>query len=864
MPERPLLILPTPEPIDPPNGPRGGSRLRFPGRQRQIARLGPLFNRLGQILGREGGAIELRDDPTSLAPDRVIVFEVAGSVRNFADAVARVPGLELMAEYEAEFAADEDFAVVDERKGREGQDRTDKAVSSRFYLAMPDVQALRQLVSLWERWERGLSLDVGSAPFAHLFAQLHDVRPWGPRDRIPDETIEYWQEETDQHPDRSVRTEVELWFHQGTERRRRASEGLRDLVRASGGDMVHEADIPEIAYHGALIDIPRGELSALIERRAVRLALADDVMFLRPQSLFVSPIEAEPSEADAPSPPLEAPELEPPIAALFDGVPVPAHALLDHRLILDDPDDLQSRAVVTRRVHATAMASLLLHGDRNVGGQPLGRPIYVRPLMYAPPAGRETTDDSRLLVDTVYRAVLRMKGSEGEEPTAPTVFLVNLSMGDPKRPFTGTVSPLARLLDFLADRYRILFLVSGGNITLPLAVPRFDSWTSFEQASAEDRERAVIGALDCAKHERTILSPAESINALTIGAHHDDHVDPRGPAPHAVDPFEDPLLPNVSSALGLGYRRAVKPEIYFPGGREYVMMKGTNGGLKVKLSPGLNHFGLKAAAPDPSGMGRPNYEALINGTSAATALASRAAHRIFDALMDRPGGSLLADLDPDFYAVVVKALLVHRARWSSNAETIVGICGPADKRRHVERSENVSRFLGFGTPSAEESCECAPNRATLVGHGALLPDHAHNYRIPLPGCLERVTDPRSLTITLAWFSPVKPGHQNYRRVRLEAAPLHDPMQVLGVRRGQAAQPADPATRRGTVFHERLCGAQAVPFIDNGHLSLCVWCKEDAGGVGAPVRYAIAISIEAETAIPIYDEIQARLRVRPRA
>lgn len=127
-----------------------------------------------------------------------------------------------------------------------------------------------------------------------------------------------------------------------------------------------------------------------------------------------------------------------------------------------------------------------------------------------------------------------------------------------------------------------------------------------------------------------------------------------------------------------------------------------------------------------------------------------------------------------------------------------------------------------------------------------------------------MTDPRSLTITLAWFSLVKPGHQNYRQVKLEASPLHYPEQVLGVRRRPAAQPADAITRRDIVFHERLCGALAVPFIDNGNLLLQVWCKEDAGRLERPIRCAIAVTIEAETDIPVYDEVKSLLRVRPRA
>src|SRR5208337_5091162 len=104
-----------------------------------------------------------------------------------------------------------------------------------------------------------------------------------------------------------------------------------------------------------------------------------------------------------------------------------------------------------------------------------------------------------------------------------------------------------------------------------------------------------------------------------------------GRAAYAVDPFDDHLLPNVSSGLGLGHRRSIKPEIYFPGGREYVRMKSSGNGLEIKTGPPQQIYGLRAATPDPTDQGRPDYVALSDGTSSATALATRAAHRIFDA-----------------------------------------------------------------------------------------------------------------------------------------------------------------------------------------------------------------------------------------
>ena len=265
--------------------------------------------------------------------------------------MASVDGHEFLAELETEFPPDANFAVIDTRKGREGQDRSDKLISGRFDLAMPNLTAFRQLLSLWEQWERTGKLDRGFAPFGNVFEHLHNLRPWGPIDRIPDETIEFWREESTQHPDRPIRTEVELWFYPNTTRREKVSTDFKKLVAETGGSVIHEAVISEIDYHGMLIDVPAGEIQKLMTRRAVKLAIADDVMFLRPQSLLISPTEVEPFDDPSHQVPGSRPE-NAPIAALLDGVPMELHNLLKDRLSLDDPDDLQK----TQRSRVVCMA----------------------------------------------------------------------------------------------------------------------------------------------------------------------------------------------------------------------------------------------------------------------------------------------------------------------------------------------------------------------------------------------------------------------------------------------------------------------------------------------------------------------------
>jgi len=71
----------------------------------------------------------------------------------------------------------------------------------------------------------------------------------------------------------------------------------------------------------------------------------------------------------------------------------------------------------------------------------------------------------------LYRAVRRVVAGDGNlPPSAPSVRLINLSIGDPYQPFIRSMSPLAKLLDWLFWLYRVLFIVSAGNHRTPLTV----------------------------------------------------------------------------------------------------------------------------------------------------------------------------------------------------------------------------------------------------------------------------------------------------------------------------------------------------------------------------------------------------------
>jgi hypothetical protein len=458
-----------------------------------------------------------------------------------------------------------------------------------------------------------------------------------------------------------------------------------------------------------------------------------------------------------------------------------------------------------------------------------------------------------------------MKEGEGATPaTAPSVAIVNISLGDEKRPFARLMSPLGRLLDYLAYRYRILFLVSAGNVRHRLPVPGFGSLNDFETATPEARERAILLGLNAQKSQRTLFCPAEALNVLTIGAAHSGS-GYTGTFPDGrFDPFTNEDLPNIVSAMGLGYRKAVKPELLFAGGRAPVYVAAAGQQLEVApVTAGVSMFGVKAARPRAASI---SYEDFTWGTSVATALATRAAHMISDVVLNGNDGSNHADVDLEYLPLVLKALLVHGAKWSEKGELLDQIFEPHGQGSHMPRRDDIARLLGYGVPDIQRVLDCTENRATLLGWGTILADQSLLYRIPLPPEIESNVAVRDATVTLAWFSPINARHKGYRMAALDLSAGSDEKYWI-VDERVPTQPTDKAVVRGTVVHERRRGDKAKVFVEDGHMLLRVSCRATAGALTEAVPYALAVSFEvAEAAgVPVYERIRDRLRtpVQPR-
>lgn len=813
------------------SGGGGGEPRRFD-RAGQAQAHGPVFTQLRDVLNAQNPAMQLRADPNSLAPERLLVFEVTGSVTNFATAVARINGLE--------------FAGEEELEGDEYDENPE------FYLLVPQLGALREIVSMWERWQNTGALPRGYAPWRYLFEQLKAVRPWGPSDRVSPLNRDILRNAVEDEPDDAlVRTEIELVFRASAAAAATTYDDLLARLIAVGGAMIDHSRRPEFAYDAVLADLPAAEVRRIVDLDPTSLAGLDAIANITPQSVG-TPIEAADPLLEAIARP--DPVGRPPIAAVFDAVPVQAHPLLDGRLIVDDPADLESLAVGAR-VHGTAMASLVVHGDLNEGPSPIGRRVYFRPVMYAPGFGNEQFQSDRLVIDVIVEAVMRIRAAGDNE-----IIVINLSVGDANKPFAGKISTWGRALDYLSYTYGVLFLVSAGNCGDGVPITHYTTNADFEAAPVVDRSKATFRGLDAMKADRRLLAPADSVNALTVGAWHKDS--PQAPFPHATPfpPYDVADMPNISSRLGPGLRRATKPEALFAGGKQRARLDPVATPPILMSAPMPGRFwGLRVAAPPENGVASTHF---TMGTSAATAMATHTAHRIFDAI-EQAYPDLVVAMPLVRRAALLKALLVHSASWRDAEAFVRPLIDPEGTMHNEHWRREVCRHLGYGFVDPEDAIACAADRATLWATGELGPEKSLTFDVPIPTVIAQNASSRAVRATLAWFTPIRPGHLAYRAIKLKIDSLGDAAQDVAGIDTSMLQPSNSQAESGTIVHRHWRGAK----IGSGQaatIPVQIQREKDRGTpIDDPIPFGLAITLEMPGAPQIYADVRANIAVQPR-
>jgi len=861
MAERPLLILPEPATAARAKKGGGGGGPAPLDRTRQQQRLGPRLDELQAAF--EAKRLTMQTTAAGLVPEDVLVLETAGTVDDFFKAAAKIEGLEFLAEYdEDDIPPDDDFFV--EKKGVREEYR------GRVYLMFANQQAFRQLLNLWNTWQRVEDLPRGLTKWRDVFALLRDIRPWSVRDRLEETgVLEDWRDRLTWER-QNIPCEIELWFRADEQQRAAASVAVRSRVQELGGEVVSEATVPAIHYHALAVRLPVTAVQVLLDedrRGAVALVQAEQIQFFRSSGQMagritvdqVSPLSTLPNE------PLPNPEA-PPVVALLDGLPLQSHRALTGRLTVDDPDDLGADYEARFRLHGTAMASLIIWGDLHSPGEPIPQPLYVRPIMqpFTQPGWDDLPPDERvseglLIVDLIHRAVRRMFEGEGNTPaTAPNVSAINLSIGIADRPFDGTMSPLARLLDWLSWQYDVLFLVSAGNYGRAVNLER--PWSEVRTSSPEELRQHVAKAIAADARHRRLLSPAEGMNVLTVGATHEDG-DSTALRPNWIDPA-DPGFPSPINAQGQGYKHSVKPDVLAPGGRAALVKPVLDAATELAMPRVAYAPGQLVATPGPTA-GDVSATVPNRGTSNATALMSRAAAllaAVLAELRETEGGEAL---DQVADALWLKALLVHGARWGEAGDAYQALFKTPDNGNKL--AEYLTRLLGFGRVDLDAVRECTATRVTALAGGTLAAEAGAEHRFPLPPSLSGKRGWRRLVVTLAWITPVQPLNHRWRRAHVWFSSPKSKLSVGSNKHLERCGADWQAVQRGTVQHEVFEGEKAAAFVDGDEIVIHVSCREDAAMLADMVPYALAVTLEVDDAIgvDIYTEVRERVQNRLR-
>jgi len=275
MPERPLLLFPTPERADRTKQTPGFANIHRPSFGRQGERLAPVFNQLQAAFNER--RVEVQQTAAGIDPEQVLIIETIGSVDNFANAVKRIPGLEWMGELEAEeIAPDEDF--YDESK-------PEKDLSGRLYLVLTNQAALNEMLALWRRYQADPEMPFvrGLTKFRDVFFCIRDIRRWDVQDRLHETGIlEAWREDLEYDGDRLIRFETELWFRGTPAKRQDSQTQVSNLIQQRGGRVISQCILNDISYHALLAELPTNSVQEIVQNPTTALVKCDNIMFFRP------------------------------------------------------------------------------------------------------------------------------------------------------------------------------------------------------------------------------------------------------------------------------------------------------------------------------------------------------------------------------------------------------------------------------------------------------------------------------------------------------------------------------------------------------------------------------------------------------
>jgi hypothetical protein len=547
--------------------------------------------------------------------------------------------------------------------------------------------------------------------------------------------------------------------------------------------------------------------------------------------------------------------------AILDGVPLQNHVDLKNHIVIDDPDEIEARCTVEQREHGTFVSSIVINGEYKDDSQ-INSKVYLRPIL-----GPDSLIlENKLLVKLIYEAVEAIFNNESTKDTR----VINLSIGDTVRKFYTRISSLAKLIDLLSIKYKVLFLVSAGNSNtfLDLQISK----NEFLALDQDAQQKTILKAKRENGNHWKILSPAEAINCISVGASEFD--ESLYKQTNSINNSHGMLYKQkeyhaLYSCIGLGFRNSIKPELLMPGGSPaYRIDDHGNNKCRIRMIEEQPQCGLEVAVPFGNDLNKRQHCAI--GTSFATALATNHAIRIYEKLLEKN----YISSDPNFDALYIKNLLLHSAYHDDSVKNLVKDL----PKEHLVKDRNISRFFGLGVLDFDKAINAYDNSVLILANNYIKLGQEDTYRIPIPKILSSKTSVRRLIATLAWFSPISADSLNYKVARLgldlpkkqstnnQSAKatieksMRPDIKSLGLINQQIN---DDVMKSSTIIHTVLEGSDTIIPFDNGlETVLSVFYADNYCGDKAQkiesITYTLAITLEVDEDIDIYTDIKQRI------
>ena len=433
-------------------------------------------------------------------------------------------------------------------------------------------------------------------------------------------------------------------------------------------------------------------------------------------------------------------------------------------------------------------------------------------------------DDDQLVPAQMENAIRRLHDEFGCR-------VINISLGDIKRPVGAKPSAWAAILDTLARELDVVVVVSAGNASYA------------ELAALGDGIVAQYPKL-LLRNSNRILEPASAVNVLTVGSiAHSNGLSDIDADNVGIRPIAEVAQPSPFTRVGPGAGQVLKPDLVDFGGTAVF------DGPTQSLQGGSNR--ANAGILSTHNQYLQQLLKFHSGTSFAAPLVAHKAGLILESL-------------PDASANLVRALLGLSAE---QPEAAIACLGDDD-----DAAFNV---LGYGVSDVGRAILSEDNRVILYAEDSLAVDRFAVYEIPIPKVFQD-KGARQIRVALSFDPPVRHTRIDYagNKMGFQLIRGASAEEVFEAFRKWEAKEGEPFKIDATLKCDLKPGAlrrergtlQCATFSmrqDMGRYGdsyyLVVRCE--SGWSSDDQNFAVAVEMRAVAEIPLYARIRERVRVR---